>query len=93
MQNSMKSLTRLCIRLNYCKRELNHKTGIKLIQLQIEIVTPSDWAHGLQKILLRKTQYTKMIKTLESFINSITDKSFTMDCCTKCQQLRDPNVG
>jgi hypothetical protein len=33
-----------------------------------------------------------MIKTLEAFINSITDKSFTMDCCTECQQLRDLNA-
>jgi hypothetical protein len=42
-------------------------------------VTPLDWAHGLQKILLLKTQYAKMIKTLKAFINSMTDKSFTMD--------------
>jgi hypothetical protein len=33
-----------------------------------------------------------MLKMLESFINSITKKSFTMDCCTKCKQLRDLNA-
>ena len=43
-----------------------------------EIVSPIDWAHGLQKILLRNTQYIEMIKTLGASINSIIDNSFTM---------------
>jgi hypothetical protein len=43
-----------------------------------ETVAPVDWAHSLQKILLRKTQYAEMIKMLEASINSIIDKSFTM---------------
>jgi hypothetical protein len=57
-----------------------------------ETITPSDWAHSLQKVLLLKTQYAGMIKTIEAFSNSITDKPFTKDCSIECQQLRDPNV-
>jgi hypothetical protein len=48
-ENIIKSLTHLCIHLNYCKIDLNHKTRIKLIQLQIEAVTPLDWALGPHK--------------------------------------------
>jgi hypothetical protein len=34
--NRMKSLTRLCIHLNYCEKELNRKIETKLIQLQLK---------------------------------------------------------
>jgi hypothetical protein len=47
--NNIKSLTQLCIHLNYCKIDLNQKTRITLIQLQIEVVTPLEWALGPHK--------------------------------------------
>jgi hypothetical protein len=47
--NNIKSLTHSCIYLNNYERDSTHKTEIKLIQLQIETVTPSDWALGPQK--------------------------------------------
>ena len=53
-----------------------------------EAVVHVDWAHGLHKILLRNIQYAEMIKMLEASINSIIDKSFTMELLYKVSTIK-----
>ena len=64
---------------NFCKRELNHKMEIELIQLQVEqySFTLGPWS---LEALLFEIQYIEMVKPLKNFIDFIVGTTFYKKC-------------